>query len=85
MTVKLLTEQHLQLLRLKGGCTGSSESTHIKMPHCWKSRTRFTALFYFWLLSYKRAANAQTSLCICMYMYSIARTVALTYTKYEFI
>ena len=37
MTVKLLTEHHLEILRLKGGCTGSSESTHVKMPHCWKS------------------------------------------------
>ena len=37
MTVKLLTEHHLELLSLKGGCTGSSESTLVKMPHCWKS------------------------------------------------
>ena len=37
MTVKLLTEHHLELLSLKGGCTDSSESTHVKMPHCWKS------------------------------------------------
>ena len=37
MTVKLLTEQHLEFLSLKGGCTGSSESIHFKMPHCWKS------------------------------------------------
>ena len=22
---------------LKGGCTGLSESTYVKMPHCWKS------------------------------------------------
>ena len=36
MIVKLLTEQHLQFLSLKGGCTGSSESTLVKMPHCWK-------------------------------------------------
>ena len=27
MTVKLLTEQHLEFLSLKGACTGSSEST----------------------------------------------------------
>ena len=26
MTVKLLTEHHLEFLSLKGGCTGSSES-----------------------------------------------------------
>ena len=37
MTVKLLTEQLLEFLSLKGGCTGSSESTLVKMPHCWKS------------------------------------------------
>ena len=37
MTVKLLTEQHLEFLSLKGGLTGSSESTLVKMSHCWKS------------------------------------------------
>ena len=37
MSVKLLTKHHLELLSLKGGCPGSSESTHVKMPHCWKS------------------------------------------------
>ena len=38
MIVKLLTEHNLEFLRLKGGCTGSSESTHVKMPHCWQLR-----------------------------------------------
>ena len=38
MIVKLLTEHHLEFLSLKGGCTGSSESTLIKMSNCWKSR-----------------------------------------------
>ena len=37
MIVKLLTEHHLEFLSLKGGCRGSYESTHVKMPHCWKS------------------------------------------------
>ena len=37
MSDKLLTEHHLAVLSLKGGCTGSSESTLRKMPHCWKS------------------------------------------------
>ena len=37
MIVKLLTEHYLEFLSLTGGCTGSSESTLIKMPHCWKS------------------------------------------------
>ena len=37
MIVKLLTEHILEFLSLKGGFTGSFESTHGKMPHCWKS------------------------------------------------
>ena len=41
MSVKLLTEHHLEFLSLKGwgggGCMGSSESTLVKKPHCWKS------------------------------------------------
>ena len=37
MSVKLLTEQHLEVLSLKGGCIGSSESLLVKMPLCWKS------------------------------------------------
>ena len=37
MIVKLLTEHHLEFLSLKGGCRGSPESTHVKIPHSWKS------------------------------------------------
>ena len=37
MTVKLLTEHHLEFLTLKEGCRGSSESTLVKMSNCWKS------------------------------------------------
>ena len=37
MSVKLLTEHHLEFLSLKGGCTDSTESTLVKMPHYWKS------------------------------------------------
>ena len=44
MTVKLLTEHQLEFLSLRGGCTGLSESTHVKMPHCWKSHV--TAQLY---------------------------------------
>ena len=28
----------LEFICLTGGCTGSSESTLVKMPHCWKLR-----------------------------------------------
>ena len=34
MTVKLLTEHHLEFLILKGG---PPEYRLVKMPHCWKS------------------------------------------------
>ena len=45
MSVKLLTEHNLEFLSLKGGCTGSSESTHVKMPHCWKPHVVAQLLF----------------------------------------
>ena len=45
MIVKLLTENHLEFLSLKGGCRGSSESTLVKMPHCWKSHA-MAQLYY---------------------------------------
>ena len=37
MNVELMTRHHLEFLSLKGGWRGSSESTHVKMPHYWKS------------------------------------------------
>ena len=44
MTIKVLTEHHLEFLSLMGGCTGSSESTSVKMPLCLKSHV--TAQYY---------------------------------------
>ena len=35
--IKLQTEHYLEFLSLKGGCSCSSESILVKMPHCWKS------------------------------------------------
>ena len=46
MSVKLLTEHHLEFLSLIGGCTGSSESTLVKMPHCWESHGVAHMSFY---------------------------------------
>ena len=37
MSLKLLTEHHLEFLSFKEGCTGSSECTLVKISHCWKS------------------------------------------------
>ena len=50
MSVKLLTEHYLGFLSLKGGCKGSSESTFVKMPHCWKSHIAAHTYFAaYWL------------------------------------
>ena len=49
MIIKLLAEYHMEILSLKGGCRGSSESTHVKMPHCWKSHAtakKITSILY---------------------------------------
>ena len=45
-TVKLLTEYRLEFQSLKSGCKGSSESTLVKMPHCWKSYAMAQILLY---------------------------------------
>ena len=47
MIVKLLTKRHLEFLSLKGGCTGSSESTLVKMSNCWKSHALAHLLYYY--------------------------------------
>ena len=37
MNIKLLSEHNFEFLSLKGGCTGLSESTLVKVLQCWKS------------------------------------------------
>ena len=37
MNIKLLNEHNLEFLSLKEDYTGSSQSIHFKMPHCWRS------------------------------------------------
>ena len=49
MYIKLLTEQHLDFLSLKGGCTGSSESTLVKMSLFGKNMFVFVALRHEWI------------------------------------
>ena len=50
MSVKLLTEHHLEVLNLKWVVTGLSESTLMKMPHCWRSHVA-TQMFFIILYS----------------------------------
>ena len=47
MSVKLLTEHDLEFLNLTGRCSGSYESTLVKLPHCWKSHVaaHFLSIF----------------------------------------
>ena len=52
MTVKLLTGHLLEILSLKGGCTGSSVPTLVKMRHCWKSRVAAHFIMKLLLLKY---------------------------------
>ena len=73
MTVKLLTEDHLEFLRLKGGCTGSSESTHdVKMPRCWKSDV-MAFMFFFYLRLQEEVPVTLLSACqMARYLYDMA-------------
>ena len=61
MSVKLLTEHHLEFLSLKGGCTGSSESTLVKMPHCWKSHVAA----HMYLKVWKEIGGSHTISLLC--------------------
>ena len=57
MIFKLLTEHLLKFLSLKEGCRGSSESTHVKMPHCWKSHALAQSWFCFRCEIYQRLSE----------------------------
>ena len=65
MGVKLLTEHHFEFLSLKGGCAGLSESTHVKMPHCWKSH--FAAQMF---MTTPRYVEGSDLLCCGKFMYN---------------
>ena len=55
MIVKLLTEHHLEFLSLKGDCTGTSESTLVKMPYCLKSHA--TTQIYVWKICLRTCSS----------------------------
>ena len=70
MTVKLLIEHHLEFLSLKRGCTGSSESINVKMPHRWKSH--FVAHLLTWYFGLIAKETGALSHCL-VYSLSIGR------------
>ena len=65
MSVKLLTEHHLECLSLKGGWRGSSESTHVKMPPCLKSHALAHLVLLTACLSGRYGTNCNSSCGHC--------------------
>ena len=63
MSVKLLTQHNLEFLSLKVGCTGLSESTLVKMPHCWKSRCGSYVVGSHWKCLFVRFLRSTTTKC----------------------
>ena len=59
MIVKLLTEHHLAFLSFKGGCTGSSESTLVKMSNCWKSHAAAQIIIVGFAVRYRLMRTCQ--------------------------
>ena len=57
MSVKLLTEHHLEFLSLNGGCTGSSVATLVKMPHCRKLHVAAQIIFNMHTLIYRSKSS----------------------------
>ena len=57
MSVKLLTEHHLEFLSLNGGCRGSSESTLVKMSNCWISHAAAQIIKINRSLAFRRLKN----------------------------
>ena len=76
MSLELLTEHHLEFLSLKGGCTGWSECTVVKMPHCWKSHA--TAHFSL-KIDFVLAANSANPDEMPSLIFKVFRTKWLTF------
>ena len=49
MNIKLPAEHHLEVLSIKVGFTGSSESTFVNIPNCWKSHVAAHIVLHFGL------------------------------------
>ena len=82
MSVKLLTERHLEFLSLTGGCTGSSESTRVKIQYCWKSHVAAHLLIrVYGYLSRGRPVMNQT--CLLIYAVSLDQSLITQSRKDE--
>ena len=74
MIVKLLTEHHLEFLGLQGGCRVLSESTHIKMPHCWKLHAQ--AHLYSWCLFQDTQCEIETQTSSITKLISMGKNIS---------
>ena len=63
MIVKLLTEHHLEFLSFKGGCTGSYDSTLVKIPLCLKSHVAAHLCFMFWHFEWQNQITQTGKAC----------------------
>ena len=81
MTVKLQTEHHLEFLSFKGGCTDSSESTLVKLPHCRKSHVAAQVLVLYLNLPFVYNTFSKSSLCLGVEMTALIAWL-LSYTYY---
>ena len=73
MSVKLLTEHVLEFLSFKGGCTGSYESTLVKMPHCWKSHVTAHLLYPLGLILTEDNSHDMSSLISLKYQERVCK------------
>ena len=55
-----MTKQNFEILSSTGGKTGSSESTFVRIPHCWKSHVMAHFSVQFNLLRYKCSLISST-------------------------
>ena len=86
MIVKLLAEHHLECLSLKGGCRGSSESTHVKMPHCWKSHAlaQFIIVIRTQNIIGSKRKLSQENPFILIYLHERERRSVLKWYRFQF-
>ena len=77
MIVKLLTEHHLEFLSLNRGYRGSSESTHVKMPHCWKSHAMSQILQYCYRNRVGEFVGERDGVCLLQRDCNVCTTVYL--------
>ena len=86
MTVKLLTKHHLEFLGLKEGCTGSPESTLVKMPHCWKSHVAAHFLFLTMCVTYPEGIirfNFNTAESFCLVCGLMSQSTAMVMLRWS--